>query len=321
VRRYYQILGVSPDATPEEIRAAWLFSIKAFHPDKFSRSSPEQQRTAHERTKAINEAYGVLSDPIKRSRYDREYTDQPRGPEARPPRSAAPPPTGFRDEDDFRDVESPEQQTGKRYWGVGLLVSAASAAVVMAFIIAFIANQNAPKPVRLGSKPGNRTPTSDQRRSLDLTNAIATPTDAVPTPSVRGHDPINGFVFTNQMRVGRGTLKIANTTRNHAVAKLVSAATNRAVFTVFVGAGGEYVITGIPNGRYRLAFAQGRRWNWNTNGFDEADSSSMFRNSFDFDTTVTNDGAYYNSFEVTLQPVAGGTAPIDGVDPDVFEHL
>ena len=70
--RYYEILGVSPFATEGEIKQAWLFSVKAFHPDKFSRSSPSQQRTAQERTKRINEAYAVLSDPVNRANYDRE---------------------------------------------------------------------------------------------------------------------------------------------------------------------------------------------------------------------------------------------------------
>jgi DnaJ domain len=73
MRDYYRTLDIRPDATQAEIKDAWNFSVKAFHPDKFAGSSHRQQGIAHERTKAINEAYSVLSDPIKRANYDREY--------------------------------------------------------------------------------------------------------------------------------------------------------------------------------------------------------------------------------------------------------
>jgi curved DNA-binding protein CbpA len=76
MRDYYRILGIRADATQAEIKDAWNFSVKAFHPDKFAGSSLRQQAIAHERTKAINEAYGVLSDPIKRANYDRGYKQE-----------------------------------------------------------------------------------------------------------------------------------------------------------------------------------------------------------------------------------------------------
>ena len=95
-RDYYRILGVRPDATKEEIKEAWIFGVKAFHPDKFAGSSQRQQAVAQERTKAVNEAYYILSDTIRRANYDREYARNT-GAESTsppPPRSApAPEPT------------------------------------------------------------------------------------------------------------------------------------------------------------------------------------------------------------------------------------
>src|SRR5438552_16913961 len=70
MRDWYRILGIKPDATREEIKEAWLFSIKAFQPDKFAGSSQRQQAVAQERTKAINEAYAVLSNAVRRTQYD-----------------------------------------------------------------------------------------------------------------------------------------------------------------------------------------------------------------------------------------------------------
>ena len=101
MRDYYRILGIQPDATQDEIKEAWLFSVKAFHPDKFARSSQRQHAVAQERTKAVNEAYEFLSDQVRRAGYDREYARKPRThsaaqsppqpPPQPPPRSTSPP--------------------------------------------------------------------------------------------------------------------------------------------------------------------------------------------------------------------------------------
>lgn len=58
---YYKILGVSPNASPEEIREAYYRLAHKYHPDKGG--DPEK-------FKEINEAYRVLSDPEKRKQYD-----------------------------------------------------------------------------------------------------------------------------------------------------------------------------------------------------------------------------------------------------------
>jgi hypothetical protein len=65
VADYYAVLGVSPDASPEEIRRAYRDLAKRFHPD----ANPDP--AAAERMREINEAYAVLSDPAKRAAYDR----------------------------------------------------------------------------------------------------------------------------------------------------------------------------------------------------------------------------------------------------------
>jgi molecular chaperone DnaJ len=62
---YYAVLGVSRDATLEEIRRAYRREARRCHPD-VARDDPQ----AEERFKQLTEAYRVLSDPELRARYD-----------------------------------------------------------------------------------------------------------------------------------------------------------------------------------------------------------------------------------------------------------
>jgi len=63
---YYSILGVSEDASQEEIRKAYRRLARKYHPDV----NPNNKE-AESRFKEINEAYEVLRDPEKRNKYDR----------------------------------------------------------------------------------------------------------------------------------------------------------------------------------------------------------------------------------------------------------
>lgn len=63
---YYSILGVSPQATPEEIKKAYRRLALQYHPDR-NPGNPQ----AEEEFKRVSEAYAVLIDPSKRAQYDR----------------------------------------------------------------------------------------------------------------------------------------------------------------------------------------------------------------------------------------------------------
>jgi DnaJ-class molecular chaperone len=75
----YEVLGVKPDASADEIRKIYRKLAKQYHPD-LNPGKPE----AEARFKSISVAYDLLSDPDKRARYDRGEIDET-GAE-RPPR-------------------------------------------------------------------------------------------------------------------------------------------------------------------------------------------------------------------------------------------
>ena len=64
-RDYYEVLGVSRNASEKEIKSAYRKLAKKYHPD-----SNQGNQDAENKFKEASEAYSVLSDPEKRKQYD-----------------------------------------------------------------------------------------------------------------------------------------------------------------------------------------------------------------------------------------------------------
>jgi len=71
---YYETLGVPRTATPEEIRSAFRKKAREYHPDV-----AKDKVKGAEKFKEVNEAYEVLSDPAKRTKYDQMGREAPGG--------------------------------------------------------------------------------------------------------------------------------------------------------------------------------------------------------------------------------------------------
>lgn len=69
-RDYYEVLGVTKQATADELKKAYRKLVLKYHPDKQQGKSDEEKKQAEEMFKEAAEAYEVLSNPDKRARYD-----------------------------------------------------------------------------------------------------------------------------------------------------------------------------------------------------------------------------------------------------------
>lgn len=80
-RSYYQVLGVAPDATPDEIHRAYRRLARLYHPDL------NQGSDARARFDEVSDAYAVLHDPSLRAGYDRRRVPRTHGRRAVAPRA------------------------------------------------------------------------------------------------------------------------------------------------------------------------------------------------------------------------------------------
>src|SRR4029078_10445913 len=83
-RDYYEVLGVARDASADAIKKAYRSLARKHHPDV----NPGDKK-AEARFKEAQQAYDILSDPEKRSLYDRYGTAALEGMAAAGPRSGA----------------------------------------------------------------------------------------------------------------------------------------------------------------------------------------------------------------------------------------
>ncbi|MBI5358811.1 hypothetical protein HZB69_04270 [Candidatus Amesbacteria bacterium] len=133
----------------------------------------------------------------------------------------------------------------------------------------------------------------------------------------------NGTVIKTINSNGLGRLRIDNGTDYHAIAKLKNNQNRQSVFTVYIQRSSSYTLGGISDGTYELFFHLGNDWDDEKSKFLVNPSYAKFRDDFVFSTTVTENfdsvRTRYSEFQITLNPVVGGTAKTNTVSRQEFE--
>lgn len=89
------------------------------------------------------------------------------------------------------------------------------------------------------------------------------------------------------------------------------------VVAFYVRYGSTYTLDGIPDGIYSIYFSTGQDWDGVEKVFTIPYSYMRFEELIDFVTTATQ----YRTWELTLQPVVGGTAETTSVGPTGFPEI
>jgi hypothetical protein len=192
--------------------------------------------------------------------------------------------------------------------------------VVLMAIGAVVANRPTPTPTAAVPTSAPVAATATARPSP---TAVPSPTP-VPAPTRVPVSLANGTDVTPPAPGpdGLGKLTITNGTSQDAVAKLVTGTEDPKTWQtqryVYVKANNTVVMEKIRVGTYRLAFMSGVDWDTNARKFLREVSASQFEETFEFKEEQTGQGTRFSTWEVSLNPVAGGTGKTSTLPEGAF---
>ena len=138
-------------------------------------------------------------------------------------------------------------------------------------------------------------------------------------PRVPAHGtprPGSGTYLLAGHRSGRGELTIDNGGASDAVLTLAVHGHSRV--SVFIRHGAKAKIPGINDGRYDIYYASGADWDATSHMFARSCAFSRFDDPLQFRTTESGGFIQYSSWDISLEPVAGGTAATRKVNPRTY---
>ena len=128
--------------------------------------------------------------------------------------------------------------------------------------------------------------------------------------------PSTGTYIRDVNRNARAELEVKNGGSSDAVVTLTKG--DKPDISVYVRKGKTYTVRGVPDGTYAVYFKNGSGWDDAARAFGRNCRFQKFADPMRFRTTRDTRGVYWQNFTITLNPVLGGNAQTDEVDPDDF---
>jgi hypothetical protein len=357
----HDILGVPPNASPDEVRQAYRDLVKVWHPDRFP-GDADLQRRATEKLKQINAAHAALSGTggNRRTRTGprqrpTNHTDSNRGSTAPPP----PPPP--------RPPENPGGRTQPTTMSFSRWVSIGIGVLVVAVSIgSFLSSGDRPSGTRPTPPPPSAPPLPEVQRGSEESSSVddaedpplhdeavaereesaqeldalisrlqsessrrARVLDGAPAPTTTERPPgaqerpENGDTLSLARGVrGLGELTVVNGTTSDAEVKLAELGSPSKLRRHFyVHGNARHAVGSIAPGDYELVFRMGEAWSTQERRFMKPLGVSRVNRVLNWTEEVTPDGIRYGHREVTLHPGAGGTVRLASFSGEEFDAI
>ena len=298
---YYIVLGVSNTASAEEIKAAYRELAKKYHPDK-----NHGNKAAEEFFKEIQQAYGVLSNPEKRKKFDLKFnygstTGQPRKKSAQGPYAgnAYQYAQSTAQQKQYKQPPSAKSSTGKEKTSgkesYQILVSVGIAMVLLYFIISY----------------------STDKKGIPILPATTAETHKKPVPAEPEigmfDSPYTTYFGKEQSDdASKNYIIVNNSNGAEAVVCLVNAdVSGNTIRNYYVTAATTFKMNNIPDGNYFLKVYYGNKWSAQkmmlngkiSGGFEEEIGFVKLntgKNNFKIEQKKQGTSTSFSSFEITL---------------------
>ncbi len=250
---HYKTLGISRRAKPEEIKAAYRFLAKRFHPDL----NPGNLR-AEERFKEISVAYETLSDPLERKRYD--FKLMYGGTLNYPPGAGSPQGAAREKEDPAREEAKRKAYTRhkEKKKQEAALYKRRAVFISICVVLVIVFGLNAPNEKTEREEMMQRFLDKNHKAYLQ-----SEPEEKVVREIQTADSPYDSlFGGSRYDDFSDNSLLIGNKLQKDVIVSLVEyGKQGKTIRNKFIRSGDMYNIVHLPDGKYNLLVFAGKRWN------------------------------------------------------------